>query len=434
MSATPRDAARARRPVFPSSCAPGSASCSRSTTAWAWATRRSSDRATSRGQREHRRPLVRRATGRRTSRACCARASSTRSASTLRLVPTFDCGVKAGRGLGGGTLDPAWTRAPNGSDADIEIVLPVYRHLAVFRRADAGDFESLAERIVPVSRRGMSAGARRCDRDPRAVCRRCPDDPGAQPSHSLRARLAARRRRRRAAGKQRLERATRDELRARRSRRRGPDGRLCRASGRASTRASNAARRASARFSAIRLRRDRGRRRLVPAAQHRAHASDHRRHRHARRAERPGAADAGRLGAGRRDPKGATKRSCACSSAASSANRCIASSVQTALGPLTQVMRGVQDKVRAERRVRSPFTATVSQRGRARSDDGSAFRRATRVRGPLARSRTPPAAALRSWSRRHRGSRTSAALCRARRHQDPIGGAIGAPTAALIAE
>jgi hypothetical protein len=63
------------------------------------------------------------------------------------LVPAFDCGVKAGLGMPGGTLAPAWTRG--GNDALDDIALPVY-DAWTFRTAKGGDFKALAERIQPV--------------------------------------------------------------------------------------------------------------------------------------------------------------------------------------------------------------------------------------------------------------------------------------------
>jgi hypothetical protein len=60
------------------------------------------------------------------------------------VVPAFDCGVQAGLGLAGGTLNPAWTRAAGDNNQDI--TLPVYDYWR-FRIAPAGDFESLAEKL-----------------------------------------------------------------------------------------------------------------------------------------------------------------------------------------------------------------------------------------------------------------------------------------------
>lgn len=66
------------------------------------------------------------------------------------LVPSYDAGVKAGLGVPGGTLDPAWTRAGNNSDAESEILLPIYDHWR-FSTGLKGDFESLAEKLEGVA-------------------------------------------------------------------------------------------------------------------------------------------------------------------------------------------------------------------------------------------------------------------------------------------
>jgi hypothetical protein len=67
------------------------------------------------------------------------------------LVPAYDAGVKTGLGsASGGTLDPAWTRAADGSDAAQQIVLPVYHSWTFDTTATTGDFKSLAERLVPI--------------------------------------------------------------------------------------------------------------------------------------------------------------------------------------------------------------------------------------------------------------------------------------------
>lgn len=62
------------------------------------------------------------------------------------LVPAFDCGVQAGLGLGGGTLNPAWTRTAG--DEQDDIVLPVYDSWE-FSTQPGGSFRELAERIKP---------------------------------------------------------------------------------------------------------------------------------------------------------------------------------------------------------------------------------------------------------------------------------------------
>lgn len=64
------------------------------------------------------------------------------------LVPAFDCGVKAGLGLSGGTLAPAWTRA--GGDEQDDIVLPAYDSWR-FRTAAGGDFLALAQKIKGIA-------------------------------------------------------------------------------------------------------------------------------------------------------------------------------------------------------------------------------------------------------------------------------------------
>jgi hypothetical protein len=52
------------------------------------------------------------------SRVMCPRRLRPDTAYRACLVPAFDIGVKAGLGLPGGTLDPAWTRDPGEADAD----------------------------------------------------------------------------------------------------------------------------------------------------------------------------------------------------------------------------------------------------------------------------------------------------------------------------
>ena len=83
------------------------------------------------------------------SRIVCPRKLDPHHTWIAALVPSFDCGVKAGLGASGGTLGLAWTRAANGSDSDNEILLPVY-DTWTFSTADAGDFESMAKKIHPV--------------------------------------------------------------------------------------------------------------------------------------------------------------------------------------------------------------------------------------------------------------------------------------------
>lgn len=80
------------------------------------------------------------------SRLLCPRKLDHSTHYIAALVPAFDCGRQAALGALGGTLDPAWIRAADGSDADKEIVLPVFDswHFSV---ADRGDFEELATRL-----------------------------------------------------------------------------------------------------------------------------------------------------------------------------------------------------------------------------------------------------------------------------------------------
>ena len=62
------------------------------------------------------------------------------------LVPAFDCGRQSALGTHGGTLEPAWTRAADGGDADVEIILPMFDSWR-FSVAARGDFEELAGRL-----------------------------------------------------------------------------------------------------------------------------------------------------------------------------------------------------------------------------------------------------------------------------------------------
>ena len=130
------------RPVFHPSSTPFLANCSRSTIPGPGGMRRLSDqpeinKAKSTGSRCNTDPRI--------FRACFARASLPEGRSYLAcLVPAFDCGVKAASGLGGGSLGPAWKRAPN--DAGNQIVLPVFDSWSFFV-APAGDFELLAGRL-----------------------------------------------------------------------------------------------------------------------------------------------------------------------------------------------------------------------------------------------------------------------------------------------
>jgi hypothetical protein len=82
------------------------------------------------------------------SRILCPRKLEPGKSYIACLVPTFDCGVKAGLGSGPGTLAWAWERSPG--DADKQITLPVYDSWR-FSVGPAGDFESLAERLVGIA-------------------------------------------------------------------------------------------------------------------------------------------------------------------------------------------------------------------------------------------------------------------------------------------
>jgi hypothetical protein len=96
------------------------------------------------------------------SRILCPRKLEPGKSYIACLVPTFDCGVKAGLGSSDpGTLNRAWERTAN--DTDREITLPVYDSWT-FLVGPAGDFESLAERLVgipapwPIGRRMIDTG------------------------------------------------------------------------------------------------------------------------------------------------------------------------------------------------------------------------------------------------------------------------------------
>lgn len=83
------------------------------------------------------------------SRLICPRKLDPSKAYRAVLVPAFDCGARAGLGLSGGSLGPAWSRAVDGSDAQTTIQLPAYDSWD-FATAPSGDFKSLAERLVPI--------------------------------------------------------------------------------------------------------------------------------------------------------------------------------------------------------------------------------------------------------------------------------------------
>ncbi len=85
------------------------------------------------------------------SRLVCPRRLAPDESYLVCVVPAYDAGVKAGLGAASpGTLDPAWKRLPDGSDAGQEVVLPVYTSWTFETTATAGDFKSLAERLVPL--------------------------------------------------------------------------------------------------------------------------------------------------------------------------------------------------------------------------------------------------------------------------------------------
>jgi hypothetical protein len=84
------------------------------------------------------------------SRILCPRRLNPDERYRACLVPAYDAGVKAGLGLAQGTLDPAWKRAPDGSDGGQQITLPVYSSWTFETTSTAGDFKSLAERLVAV--------------------------------------------------------------------------------------------------------------------------------------------------------------------------------------------------------------------------------------------------------------------------------------------
>jgi hypothetical protein len=78
------------------------------------------------------------------SRLLCPRRLDPERGYVACLVPAFDCSARAGLGLSGGTLGPAWTRAQG--DDEQQVTLPLYDRWS-FRTAPAGDFESLARKL-----------------------------------------------------------------------------------------------------------------------------------------------------------------------------------------------------------------------------------------------------------------------------------------------
>ena len=83
------------------------------------------------------------------SRLMCPRKLESNKHYIAALVPAFDCGRQSALGAHGGTLGPAWTRAADNSDADVEIVLPAFDSWR-FSVAGHGDFEKLAGRLQGV--------------------------------------------------------------------------------------------------------------------------------------------------------------------------------------------------------------------------------------------------------------------------------------------
>jgi hypothetical protein len=78
------------------------------------------------------------------SRLLCPRKLDPDTSYVACVVPAFDCGVRAGLGIAGGTLGPAWTRGAGDNNQDI--TLPLYDSWP-FQITDAGDFESLAKKL-----------------------------------------------------------------------------------------------------------------------------------------------------------------------------------------------------------------------------------------------------------------------------------------------
>ncbi|MBB5717063.1 hypothetical protein [Sphingomonas aerophila] len=83
------------------------------------------------------------------SRLVCPRNLEARKGYRAVLVPAFNCGVKAGLGLSGGTLEPAWLRAPDAADAQSRVQVPAYATWD-FDTGPQGDFKLLAERLQPI--------------------------------------------------------------------------------------------------------------------------------------------------------------------------------------------------------------------------------------------------------------------------------------------
>jgi hypothetical protein len=85
------------------------------------------------------------------SRLVCPRRLDADQQYLACVVPSYHAGLQAGRGSGiPGTLDHAWERAPDNSDADTPITLPVYTSWR-FGTGDDGDFGTLAEKLHGIS-------------------------------------------------------------------------------------------------------------------------------------------------------------------------------------------------------------------------------------------------------------------------------------------
>lgn len=84
------------------------------------------------------------------SRILCPRKLEPQTDYIACLVPAFDCGARTGLGQSGGTLELAWKRAPDNSDAATQIILPVYDSWT-FSTAPAGDFKTLAEKLEGIA-------------------------------------------------------------------------------------------------------------------------------------------------------------------------------------------------------------------------------------------------------------------------------------------
>ncbi len=80
------------------------------------------------------------------SRLLCPRKLDPQKNYIACLVPAFDCGRQVAMGASGGTLDPAWS----GGNPEEEFVLPVFDAWR-FSTAPEGDFEKLAKRLHGVA-------------------------------------------------------------------------------------------------------------------------------------------------------------------------------------------------------------------------------------------------------------------------------------------